>query len=95
VAADSALDGVPLALAAGESVEHMREELGDLLFSGVNLARFLDADAESLMRAANQKFDRRFRRVEQLAHKAQRDLQACSLDELEAYWQQARSETSK
>jgi len=92
---DEELAELKQALAAGESVEHMREELGDLLFSGVNLARFLDADAESLMRAANQKFDRRFRRVEQLAHKAQRDLQACSLDELEAYWQQAKSETSK
>ena len=91
---DEELTELKQALAAGESVEHMREELGDLLFSGVNLARFLEADAESLMRAANRKFDCRFRRVERLAREAQRNLQDCSLDELEAFWQRAKSETT-
>jgi ATP diphosphatase len=90
---DEELTELKQALSAGESIEHMREELGDLLFSAVNLARFLKADAESLMRSANYKFDRRFRRVEQLAREAQRDLKAYSLDELEAFWQQAKSET--
>jgi MazG family protein len=89
---DEELTELKQALAAGESLEHMREELGDLLFSSVNLARFLDADAESLMRSANHKFDTRFRRVEQLASEAQRDLKDCGLQELEAFWQQAKFE---
>lgn len=92
---DEELAELKQALTAGESVEHMREELGDLMFSAVNLARFLGADAESLMRAANHKFDRRFRRVEQLAGEARRELGDCSLDELEAFWQQAKSETGQ
>lgn len=90
---DEELTELKQAIAAGESVEHMRDELGDLLFSGVNLARFLEADAESLMRSANRKFERRFRRVEQLALASQRQLQDCSLGDLEAFWQQAKSET--
>jgi ATP diphosphatase len=78
------------ALASGEPLHRVREELGDLLFSGVNLARFLDADAEALLRAATQKFAKRFRVVETLAREQQRDLLDCTLDELEAYWQQAK-----
>ena len=78
------------ALAAEESKERLREELGDLLFSGVNLARFLDADAETLLRNANHKFESRFRLVERLAKQKQRDMRHCSLDELESLWQQAK-----
>ncbi len=44
-----------------------QDELGDLLFVAVNLARWLDVDAESALREANLKFSRRFRQVEQLA----------------------------
>ena len=78
------------ALSDGESLHRIREELGDLLFSGVNLARFLDADAEALLRAASQKFADRFRIVEKLAREQRRDLLDCTLDELEDYWQQAK-----
>ena len=78
------------ALAAEESMQRVQEELGDLMFSGVNLARFLDADAETLMRNANHKFERRFRVVEALAKQKQRSLQDCSLDELESFWCEAK-----
>ena len=78
------------ALAAEESMQRVQEELGDLMFSGVNLARFLDADAETLMRNANHKFERRFRVVEALAKQKQRNLQDCSLDELEMFWCEAK-----
>ena len=78
------------ALVAEESTERLQEELGDLLFSGVNLARFLDADAETLLRNASHKFESRFRLVEVLAKQKQRDMQDCSLDELESLWQQAK-----
>jgi MazG family protein len=78
------------ALVAEESTERLQEELGDLLFSGVNLARFLDADAETLLRNASHKFESRFRLVEVLAKQKQRDMRDCSLDELESLWQQAK-----
>jgi ATP diphosphatase len=86
------LDELRQALSERESLEHAREELGDILFSGVNLARFLDADAESLLRAATRKFDARFRLVEQMAAHEQRDMRSCTLDELEEYWQRAKRE---
>lgn len=80
------------ALRAGESLGRVQEELGDLLFSGVNLARFLDADAESLLRDANQKFETRFRAVEVLAETQRRALQDCTLEELETFWQKAKQQ---
>ena len=80
------------AVKAHESGERLQEELGDLLFSGVNLARFLDADAEALLRSANHKFEVRFRRVETLAGRQQRELWDCSLAELEAFWQEAKKQ---
>ncbi len=80
------------ALTSGEPLHRVREELGDLLFSGVNLARFLDADAEALLRAASQKFSGRFQLVEKLARQQQRDLHDCTLDELEDYWRQAKQQ---
>ena len=81
------------ALAAGESTQRLQEELGDLMFSGVNLARFLGADAETLLRNASDKFESRFRLVERLARQKERDMQDCSLDELESLWQQAKQTT--
>jgi nucleoside triphosphate diphosphatase len=84
------IDELKQALAAQEPLERVREELGDILFSAVNLARFLDADAESLLRAASEKFGARFRLVEQLAGEQQRNMRDCTLDELEAWWQQAK-----
>lgn len=84
------LDELKQALQSREPLERVQEELGDLLFSGVNLARFLAADAESLLRSANDKFEARFRLVERFAEEDTRDLQSCSLAELEAYWLRAK-----
>ena len=78
------------AISSQESRQRQHEELGDILFSCVNLARFLGADAEQVLRQANSKFARRFREVERLAAAAGRRLQDCSLDELEMFWQQAK-----
>ena len=74
--------------------EDLCEELGDLLFSCVNLARFLDADAESLVRDANHKFEARFRIVEALARERRLELRDCSLEELETLWQQAKRQSA-
>lgn len=65
-------------LQAAQSPVERQDELGDVLFVLVNLARWLNVDAESALRQANQKFSHRFRQVEQLA--AQRDIDLTQLD---------------
>jgi len=68
----------------------VREELGDLLFTLVNLSRTLGIDAEAAMREANEKFYRRFTFMERRVAKDGRTLADMSLDELEELWQLAK-----
>lgn len=67
--------------------DEREEEVGDLLFAVVNLARHLKIDPETALRKANGKFDRRFRSMEDMAGDAFAGL---SLDEQEALWQRAK-----
>ncbi len=81
-------------LAAGDlqaEDPHVREELGDVLFTVVNLARRLGVDAEGAMRDANAKFDKRFRYMEAFAIAKGLKLNDMTLDELEDLWQQAKT----
>jgi MazG family protein len=78
-------------LARNAGVERLSDEIGDLLFAVVNLARHLEVDAESSLRQANAKFERRFRRVEDALHASGRRPADASLDEMEALWQQAKA----
>lgn len=71
--------------------DRIAEEMGDLLFSCVNLSRHLGVNPEQALRDANRKFILRFSVVEQLAQEAGRALDDCSIEELEAYWQQAKN----
>jgi ATP diphosphatase len=71
-------------------VEAVRDEIGDLLFSVTNLARHLQVDPEAALRAANQKFERRFRFIEQALQDAGRSAEDCSLDQLDALWGEAK-----
>ncbi len=66
-------------------------ELGDLLFAVVNWARWLGVDPETALREANARFARRFRGVERMAHERGLDMAALTIDELEALWQEAKS----
>jgi nucleoside triphosphate diphosphatase len=66
--------------------EAVDEELGDLLFSIVNLARHLEVDAEGALRRANLKFERRFRAVEALLAAEGRAPEAAGADELDRLW---------
>lgn len=66
------------------------EELGDLLFVVVNLARHLKIDPENALRAANSKFERRFRFIEQALRAAGRPIEHCDLEELDALWGEAK-----
>jgi MazG family protein len=66
------------------------EELGDLLFSVVNLARFRNTDPELLMAAANAKFEKRFNLMEELLLAAGKTLQSATADEMDEAWEAAK-----
>jgi ATP diphosphatase len=70
--------------------EAISEEIGDLLFVVCNLARHLKVDPETALRAANGKFERRFRFIEQALREAGRAMQDCPLEELDALWGEAK-----
>ena len=77
------------ALASGDR-RHFEEELGDLLFASVNLARFKKLQAEDLLNRATTKFIARFQQVERAVHASGRRLDDCKLEELDALWEQAK-----
>lgn len=66
------------------------DELGDVLFSAVNVSRFIDVDAEEALTAATDKFFNRFSIVEQLADKKGIDMKNTSLEELDKLWDEAK-----
>ena len=75
---------------AGESEAALAEELGDLLFTVVNLGRKLKLDPEQALRAANAKFERRFRHIETLLRSRGQAIEDCSLEALDALWAEAK-----
>lgn len=75
--------------ATGESATEI--ELGDLLFSVVNVARHLGVDAESALRRSAEKFKHRFEHVEKLAAARSLDLSNLSLEQLDALWAEAKA----
>ena len=70
--------------------DKLEEELGDLLFSVVNVARHLKHDPEQALRKANEKFEKRFRQVEVLALQNGKSLSDCSVSEMELLWQKVK-----
>jgi ATP diphosphatase len=64
----------------------IEEEVGDLMFSVANLARYIRSDPESCLRRANQKFKRRFQSLEQEVLGRGKKVNECSLEELESIW---------
>jgi len=70
----------------------VEEEVGDLLFSVVNLARHLGVDAETALRKANDKFERRFRAAERLARERGQRLSDLTPEELDALWNVVKEE---
>lgn len=73
-----------------EGGKRLEEELGDLLFSVVNLTRSLDLDAEVLLSAATRKFSRRFRGVEALAKARSISMAGSSLEALDLLWDEVK-----
>ncbi|MEP2736384.1 MAG: nucleoside triphosphate pyrophosphohydrolase [Erythrobacter sp.] len=74
-------------LEAATSNDHKAEEAGDLLFAAVNLVRAYGITAEDALKAANKKFERRFRKMEDLA---QGDFAGLTIDQQEQLWQEAK-----
>ena len=83
------LDEVLQAMADGDA-DALEDEVGDLLFATVNLARHLKHDPEHALRRANRKFERRFRFIEQALRDSGRPIEDCNLDELDALWGEAK-----
>lgn len=72
--------------------EDIRDELGDLLFSAVNVSRFLGHNPEELLNRNIKKFIRRFQRVEEKVHATGKDFKAFTLKELDVFWDEAKRE---
>ena len=83
------LDEVLEAMADNDAAA-ITDEIGDLLFVVVNLARHLKVDPETALRGANAKFDRRFRFIEQALRDTARPMEDCTLEELDALWGEAK-----
>ncbi len=81
------------AMASGDKAA-VTHEIGDMLFTLVNLARHLDVDPEAALRQANERFERRFRTAERLAADEGRALKDMSAEELDALWQRAKEQES-
>src|SRR3977135_2245787 len=84
-------DEIEEALRAGERKE-AAAEVGDLLFAVVNLARHLDADPEAVLRATNQKFERRFGSIERALNARGKTPSESTLAEMDALWDEAKAE---
>ncbi len=79
-----------LSSAQTEPKERMEEELGDLLFSLVNISRFLKLNPEEALRQACRKFTERFHKIEASAETSGRDLKAMTLKEMDRLWDEAK-----
>jgi uncharacterized protein YabN with tetrapyrrole methylase and pyrophosphatase domain len=71
--------------------QHVEDEVGDLFFVLVNIARYLSVDPESALRKTNRKFRRRFSWLEEKLREQGRSLEEATLEEMEALWQQAKT----
>jgi len=74
------------------NTDHIEEEFGDILFSLVNLSRFLKIDAEESLRKTVGKFSRRFKYIEeQVKKRGDRPIEDYTLDELDSFWEEAKN----
>jgi MazG family protein len=75
---------------SSERLKEVEGEIGDLMFTLVNLARYVAVDPESALKKTNRKFRRRFQYVEAKLKERGSKIASASLDEMEALWQQAK-----
>ena len=70
--------------------KHIEEEIGDVIFAVVNLARFLDISAENSLRKTNKKFINRFKKVEEGINEQGKEIDDATLEEMDAIWNEAK-----
>lgn len=75
---------------SASNAQQLAEELGDLFFVLVNLARWKEVNAEDALREANLKFKRRFKYIEKRAREMQKPMQEMSLEEMDSLWNEAK-----
>ncbi len=75
---------------AADSQDKIEDEFGDVLFSCVNVARFIDVDSETALTGANEKFISRYLIVERLAEEKGINMKETPIDELDKLWEQAK-----
>lgn len=78
---------------AAKTVE-VENEIGDIIFVAINLARHFKIDPESALKKTNQKFRDRFRHIERRLFEANKTFEQTSLEEMERYWQEAKQQDS-
>jgi ATP diphosphatase len=88
------LDELEQAIMQQDAV-NAKEELGDLLFSCVNVARHLEADAESILAAANRKFLTRFSYIEESLKQQNQSIDTASFEDMERLWNEAKNKLVK
>lgn len=80
------------AAVAEKDPEKIKDELGDVLFSCTNVARKAEADSETVLTEATEKFIRRFAKTEELIRLKEIDMNSLGIDELDEYWKQAKAQ---
>lgn len=85
-------DELEVEINANKGKDSIEDELGDLFFALVNLARRLEVDPESALRRTNRKFERRFRAIETRLLAQNRNIADASLDEMECLWVEVKKE---
>jgi tetrapyrrole methylase family protein/MazG family protein len=86
---DEEINELKIAMAHGDKSE-IEDEFGDVLFSCVNISRFLKVDSEEALTAATDKFLERYIEVEKLAKESGVDMKEASIEELDALWDRAK-----
>ena len=72
--------------------DEVKEEVGDLLFSVVNIARYLDVDPMIALHSTNQKFIKRFAAIEQEARKSDKTIEELDLEEMDVIWEKSKKQ---
>ena len=84
---------VESALSEG-NLGHAQEELGDMLFAMVNVARFLDLHPDLALHGATEKFEKRFAQVKAILDAEEKQISQCSLAELDAVWDRVKADNN-
>ena len=84
------LDEMKTEISKNSNKNKIRSEIGDVLFSIINFARFLNIDPEEALEMTNIKFIKRFSNMEAIIHKEKKDLEEMNLEEMDKYWEFAK-----